>query len=140
MAEGIREGWRPKNLCFRTVALEKTLASPLDSKMKPVKPKGNQPWMFFGRTDAEAETPMLWPPDAKSQLIGKDPGAGKDWGQEEKRATEDVMLDSTTNSMDMSLSKLWETAKDREARYEQSKGMQKVGSPSAFRQLETNPV
>ena len=70
--------------------LEKTLESPLDSKeIKPVNPKGNQPWIFFGGTDAEAETPVLGPPDAKSWLIGKDPGAGKDWRQEEKGMTED---------------------------------------------------
>ena len=73
--------------------LEKTLESPLDSKeIKPVHPKGNQPWMFVGRTDTEAETSILWPPDAKRQLIGKDPDAGKDWGQEEKWVTEDEMV------------------------------------------------
>ena len=70
--------------------LEKTLESPLDCKeIKPVNPKGNQPWIFIGRTDAEAEAPILWPSDAKSQLIGKDPDAGKDWKQKEKRAAED---------------------------------------------------
>ena len=73
--------------------LEKTLESPLDSKeIKPVHPKGNQPWIFIGRTDAEAETPILWPPDAKNWLIGKDLDAGKDWGQEEKGVTEDEMV------------------------------------------------
>ena len=73
--------------------LEKTLESPLDSKeVKPVNPKGKQPWIFFGRIDAEAEAPILWPPDVKSQLIGKDPYAGKDWGQEEKGAAEDEMV------------------------------------------------
>ena len=73
--------------------LEKTLASPLDSKeIKPVHPKGNQPWIFIGRTDAEAEAPILWPPDAKGWLIGKDPDAEKDWGQEEKGSTEDEMV------------------------------------------------
>ena len=72
--------------------LEKTLERPLDSKeIKPVDPKGNQSWVFVGRTDAEAETPILWPPDVKSQLIGKDPDAGRDWGQEEKGMTEDEM-------------------------------------------------
>ena len=72
--------------------LEKTLESPLGSKeIKPVNSKGNQPWVFIERTDAEAEAPILWPPDAKSWLIGKDPDAGKDWGQEEKRMTEDEM-------------------------------------------------
>ena len=89
-----KEGWAPKNCCFQTVVLENTLESPLDSKeVKPVHPKGNQPWMFIGRTDAEAETPVLWPPDVKSQLIGKDADAGKGWGQE-KGAIEDEMIGS----------------------------------------------
>ena len=71
--------WEPKNWCFWTVVLEKTLDSPLDCKeIKPVHPKGGQPWILIGKTDAEAETPILWPPDAKSLLIGKDPDAGKD--------------------------------------------------------------
>ena len=75
------------------MVLEKTLESPLDSKeIQPVNPKGNQSWLFIGRTDAEAETPILWPPDAKSWLIGNDPDAGKDWGQEEKRVKEDEMV------------------------------------------------
>ena len=83
---GQKEGWAPKNWCFWIVELEKTLESPLDCKeIKPVNPKGNQPWIFIGRTDAEA--PILWPPDAKRQLTGKDPDAGKDWGQEEKGTT-----------------------------------------------------
>ena len=87
------------------MVLEKTLESPLDSKeTEPVDLKGNQPWIFTGRTDAEA--PILWPPDGKSQLIGKAPDAGKDWGQEENGVTEDEMVDSITDSMDMSLSKL----------------------------------
>ena len=82
----------------------KILESPLDNKeIKPVNPQRNQPWLFIGRTDAEAETPILWPSDAKSWLIGKDPDAGKDWGQEEKGTTEDEMVDGITNSMDMSL-------------------------------------
>ena len=77
-----KEDWVPKNWCFQTVVLEKTLESPLDCKeIKPVNSKGNQPWMFIGRNDAEAETAILWPPDAKSQLIRKDPDAGKDWRQ-----------------------------------------------------------
>ena len=88
-----KEGWAPKNWCFSTVVLEKTLESPLDSKeIKPVDPKGNQSWIFAGRTDAEAETPILWPPDAKNWLIGRDPDAGKDWGQEEKGVTDDEMV------------------------------------------------
>ena len=88
-----KEGWAPKNWCFWTVFLENTLVSPLDCKeIQPVSPKGNQPWMFIGRADAETEALILWPPDAKSWLIGKDPDAGKDWGQEEKGATEDEMV------------------------------------------------
>ena len=74
------------------MVLEKTLESLLDCKIKPVDPKGNQPWIFIESTDAEAEAPILWPTDAKSQLIGKDPDAGKDWGQKEKGATEDEMV------------------------------------------------
>ena len=78
----------PKNWCFWTVVLKKTLESSLDSKeIKPVNLKGNQPWILIGRTDAKAEAPILWPPDAKSRLIGKDPDAGKDWSQKEKRVT-----------------------------------------------------
>ena len=81
--------WALKNWCFWTVVLKKTLESPLDSKeMKPVNPKRNKPWIFSGRTDAKAEAPILWPPDAKNWLIGKDPDAGKDWRQE-KGTTED---------------------------------------------------
>ena len=88
-----KEGWVLKNWVFRTVMLKKTHESPLDRKeIKPVIPKGNQPWIFIGRTDAEAETPILWPPDEKSRFIGKDADAGKDWGQEEKGVTEDEMV------------------------------------------------
>ena len=88
-----KEGWEPKNWCFQTVLLEKTLESPLDCKeIKLVYLKGNQSWIFIGRTDAEAETPMLWSPDAKSWLIGKDPDFGKLWGQEEKQVTKDEMV------------------------------------------------
>ena len=93
-----KEGWAPKNWCFWTVVLEKTLESPLDCKeIKPVSPKGNQPWIFTGRTDAEAEAPILWLADEKSQLIEIDPAAGKDWeGEggkgEEKGVTEDEMV------------------------------------------------
>ena len=88
-----KEGWVPKNWCFWTVVLENTLKSTLNSKeVKPVNPKGNQPWIFIGSTDAEAEAPILWPPETKNWLTGKDPGAGKDWGQEEKWATEDEMV------------------------------------------------
>ena len=84
-----KESWVQKNWCFWTVVLEKTLESPLDCKeIQPVDPKGDQPWVFIGRTDVEAETPILWPPHVKSWLIGKDPDAGRDWGQEEKGMTE----------------------------------------------------
>ena len=96
------KGWALKNWCFWTVALEKTLESPLDWKeIQPVPSKGDQSWVFFGRTDAEVETPTLWPPDEKNWVIGKDPYAGKDWRQEEKGTTEDE-TDSITDSMDMS--------------------------------------
>ena len=83
----------PKNWCFWTVVLEKSPESPLDCKeIQPAHPKGNQSWIFIGRTDAEAENPILWPPDVKNWLIGKDPDAGKDWRQEEKGITEDEMV------------------------------------------------
>ena len=86
------KSWAPKNWCFWTVVLEKTLESPLDCKeIQPVHPKGDESWVFIGRTDAKAEIPILWPPRAKSWLIGKDPDAGRDWGQEEKGTTEDEM-------------------------------------------------
>ena len=88
-----QEGWVLKNWCFWTVVLEKTLESPLNCKeIQPVHPKGDQSWVFIGRTDVEAETPILWPCDAKSWLIGKDRDAGKDWGQEERGMTEDEMV------------------------------------------------
>ena len=88
-----KEGWAPKNWCFWTVVLEKILESPLHCKeIKPIYPKGYQSWIFIGRTDAEVEAPILWPPDVKSQLIGKYPDAGKDWRQEEKGITEDEIV------------------------------------------------
>ena len=88
-----KESWVPKNWCFWTVVLEKTLESPLDSKeIQPVNLKGNKPWKFIGRTDAKAKSPILWPPDAKSWLTGEDPDAGKDCRQEEKGVTEDKMV------------------------------------------------
>ena len=88
-----KESWVQKNWCFQTVVLEKTLESPLDCKeIQPVHPKGNKSWIFIGRTDAEAETRILWLPDAKSWLIRKDPDAGKDWRQKEKGMTEDEMV------------------------------------------------
>ena len=87
------KGWAPKNWCFQIVVLEKTLESPLDCKeIEPVSPKGNEPWIFTGRTDAETEALTLWPPDANSWLTGKDPDSGKDWGQEKKRVTEDELV------------------------------------------------
>ena len=88
-----RESLTPKNWCFWTVVLEKTLESPLDCKeIQPVNPKGNQSWIFIGRTNAETETPIFWPPDAKNWLTGKNPDAGKDWRQDEKGTTEDEMV------------------------------------------------
>ena len=109
-----KKDWALKNWCFRTVVLEKTLESPLDCKeIKPVNPKGNQPWTFIGRTDAEA--PILWPPDEKSRLNGKAPNAGKDWGQEEKGMTEDEMVGWLYRLMDMGLGGLQELVMDREA-------------------------
>ena len=90
---GCEESWVLKNWWFWTMVLEKTLESLLDCKeIQPVNPKGNQSWIFIGRTDVEAEAPILWPPDAKSWLIGKAPDAGKDWGQEEKGMTEDEVV------------------------------------------------
>ena len=109
----IKKVWVPKNWYLQTVVLEKTLESPLDSKIKPVNHKGNQPWIFTGRLDAEAEAPILWPPDAKSQLIRKGSDAGKDGRQQEKWVTEDEMV-GITDSMGMSLSKRgrwWGTGK-----------------------------
>ena len=99
-----------------TVVLEKTLESPLDCmEIQPVHPKGNQSWVFIGRTDAEAETPILWPHDMKNWLIGKDSDPGKDWRQEEKRWQRMRWLDGTTDSMNMRLGKLWELVKNRKA-------------------------
>ena len=109
------ESWAPKNWCFWTVVLEKTLESPLDCKeIQPVHPKRDQSWVFIGRTNAEAETPILWLPVAKSWIIWKDPDSGKDWGQE-KGTTENEMVDGITDSMDMDLGGLRELVMDREA-------------------------
>ena len=87
-----KDVWALKNWCFQIVVLEKTLESPLDSKIKPVNPKGNQPWICIGRTNADAEAPMLWPPDEKNWLTGKDPDAGKDWRKTEMEVAEDEMV------------------------------------------------
>ena len=110
------ESWTPKNWCFWTVVLEKTLESPLDCKeIQPVHSEGDQPWDFFERNDAKAETPVLWPPHVKSWLIGKDSDAGRDWGQEEKGTIEDEMAGWHHSLDGRELSELRELVLDREA-------------------------
>ena len=111
-----KESWAPKNWSFWSVVLEKTLESPLDSKeVQPVHPKGDRSWIFIGRTDAEAETPVLWPPDVKNWLTWKDPAAGKNCRQEEKGMTEDEMVGWHHRLNGHSLSKLQNLVMDREA-------------------------
>ena len=110
-----KEDWAPKNWCFWTVVLEKTLESPLDCKeIQPVHPRGSQSWIFIGRTDAEVEVPLLWPPDVKSWFIGKDPDAGKDWRQE-KGMAEGEMAGWHHWSNGHEFEQILEMLKDREA-------------------------
>ena len=132
-----KEGWAPKNWCFWIMLLE-TLESPLDSKeIKPVNPEGNQPWIFTGRTDAEAEAPILWPPDVKNWLIGRtfSQMLGKIEGGRRRGWQRMGWLDGITNSMDMSLSKFWEMVRDRSCML-QSVGSQRVRHDLATEQQE----
>ena len=130
-----KEGWVSKKLYFQIVVLEKTLDNPLDcKKIKPVNLKGNQPRIFMGRTDAEAETPILWTPVAKSRLIGKDTDAENDWRQKKKQVAEMRWLDSFTDSMDMDLSKLRKIVENREAWH--AAVLQRVGHNSVTEQQQ----
>ena len=102
------EGWALKNWCFQTVVLNKTLKSHLGSKeIKPVNPEGNQPWIFIGRTEAEAEATIHWPPDTENWFIGKDPDAGKDWGQKEKEATENEVVEWHPQHNGLEFEQIW---------------------------------
>ena len=109
------EDWVSKNWCFWIAVLEKILMSPLDCKeFKPVNPKGNKFWIFTGKADAKAEAPVLWPPDARSQFIGKDPDSGKIWDKRRRGWQWTRYFDTIINSMNLHLSKLWEMVRDRE--------------------------
>ena len=122
-----RESWALKNWCFWTVMLEKTLKSPFDfEEIQPVHPKGNQSWIFIGRTDVEADAPILWPPDAKNWLIWKDPDPRKDWSGEEKGSTEDDIVRWHPWLNGHSLSKLQEMVMDREAWHAAVHGVTKL--------------
>ena len=122
-----KEGWAPKNWCFQNVVLEKTPESPLDCKeIKPVHPKGKHSWIIIGRTDAEAEAAILWLPDVKILLIGKDPDAGKIEGRKRKGWQRMRWLHGIISSLDLSLSKPWEMVMDREAWYATVYGIAKV--------------
>ena len=132
------EHW--KTHAFELWCWRRLLRVPLDCReIKPVNPKGNQPWMVIGRTDNEAEAPILWPPDVRSRLTGKDPDAGKDWRQGQKGAIVDEMLDSITNSTDINLRKLQETVEDKGAWHAKtSMGLQRVRHHSATTTVTTS--